>query len=108
MPKQVMIRDDIYERLIALKGNRSFSQVIEDLLTRTGLRRDPILEALETQNRLLSELLNEVRQLNRKLSGMRLEARETIREVKVSSGNEANLPSYLKDNPWVSILAERR
>jgi len=107
MPKQVMIRDDIYERLIALKGNRSFSQVIEDLLTRTGLRRDPILEALETQNRLLSELLNEVRQLNRKLSGLKLEAREAIREVKVSADN-TSLPSYLRDNPWLEILSDRR
>ena len=103
-----MLRDDLYERLAQLKGDKSFSQIIEELLERSGRKKDPVLEALETQNRLLSELLDEVRQLNRKLSGIKLEAKETIREVKVSSHDQANLPSYLRDNPWLEILAEKK
>jgi predicted CopG family antitoxin len=58
MPKQVMLRDDLYERLAQLKGDKSFSQIIEELLERSGRIKDPVLEALETQNRLLSELLD--------------------------------------------------
>jgi predicted CopG family antitoxin len=111
MPKQVMIRDDLYERLVALKGNRSFSQLLDDLLTKTGLRKDPILEALETQNRLLEELLNEVRQLNRKLSGLDLEIKDAgVKGVKHVTGvtRDKKMPSYLEDNPWVEILAEKR
>ena len=32
VPKQIMIKDEIYERLLRIKGNRSFSEVIEYLL----------------------------------------------------------------------------
>ncbi|MEM0488765.1 MAG: antitoxin VapB family protein, partial [Candidatus Bathyarchaeia archaeon] len=66
MAKQIAIRDDLYQALDSIRGNKSFSQIIEELLREKGVRKDPILEALEAQNRLLAELLNEVRALNRK------------------------------------------
>ena len=88
-----------------LKGEKSFSQIIEELLEKSGHKKDPILEALETQNRLLSELLNEVRQLNRRLSGLSV---TPVTNVKPPELQNHNLPSYLKDNPWLEILSERR
>ena len=110
MARQIAIRDDLYNALNQLKGSRSFSEVIQELLEKSGHRRDPILEALEAQNRLLSELLNEVRLLNRRLSSLRLEVKEArVREVKAVTGvtGDKKLPSYLRDNPWVEILSER-
>ena len=96
MARQIMLRDYLYERLSELKGSRSFSQIIQELL--------------ENQNRLLSELLNEVRSLNRRLSSLRLEVKEAqIREVKAVTGiTDKKLPSFIQDNPWVEILSERR
>jgi len=111
MARQIMIRDDLYQVLNQLKGSRSFSEVIQDLLEKAGHRKDPILEALENQNRLLRELLNEVKQLNRRLSGMRIEVKEAkVTEVKAVTGvtGDKKLPSYLKDNPWIEILSVRR
>ena len=101
----------MYNALNQLKGSRSFSEVIQELLEKSGHKRDPILEALEAQNRLLSELLNEVRLLNRRLSGLKIEVKEArVREVKAVTGvtGDKKLPSYLRDNPWVEILSERR
>jgi len=110
MARQIMIRDDLYQVLNQLKGSRSFSEVIQDLLEKAGHRKDPILEALEAQNQLLSELLNEVRLLNRRLSGLRIEVKEAkVTEVKAVTGvtGDKKLPSYLRDNPWVEILEKR-
>ena len=110
MARQIAIRDDLYNALNQLKGSRSFSEVIQELLEKSGHRRDPILEALEAQNRLLSELLNEVRLLNRRLSGLKIEVKEArVREVKAVTGvtSEKKLPSYLRDNPWVEILMKK-
>ncbi|MEM0488653.1 MAG: antitoxin VapB family protein [Candidatus Bathyarchaeia archaeon] len=109
MAKQIAIRDDLYQALDSIRGNKSFSQIIEELLREKGVRKDPILEALEAQNRLLAELLNEVRALNRKLSALRIEAKETVREVRAVTGvTGEKLPSYLQDNPWLEILAEKK
>jgi len=111
MPRQIVLRDDLYETLSELKGSKSFSQIIQELLERSGHKKDPVIELLENQNRLLSELLNEVRSLNRRLSSLRLEVKEArVREVKAVTGvtGDKKLPSYLQDNPWVEILAERK
>jgi len=110
MARQIMIRDDLYQVLNQLKGSRSFSEVIQELLVKSGHRRDPILEALEAQNKLLSELLNEVRLLNHRLSSLRLEVKEArVREVKAVTGvtGDKKLPSYLQDNPWIELLSKR-
>ena len=110
MARQIMIRDDLYNILSELKGSRSFSEVIQDLLEKAGHKKDPILEALENQNRLLMELLNEVRVLNRRLSGLRIEVKEArVREVKAVTGvtSDKKLPSYLENNPWIEILKGR-
>jgi len=110
MARQIMIRDDLYRVLNELKGSRSFSQIIEDLLEKSGHKREPVLELLEAQNKLLSELLNEVRSLNKRLSSLRLEVKEArVREVKAVTGvTDRKLPSFIQGNPWVEILSERR
>ena len=110
MARQIAIRDDLYNALNQLKGSRSFSEVIQELLEKSGHKKDPVIELLESQNRLLSELLNEVRLLNRRLSGLKIEVKEArVREVKAVTGvtSEKKLPSYLQNNPWVEILSER-
>ena len=109
MPRQIVLRDELYYRLSELKGSKSFSQIIEELLEKSGHRKDLILEALEAQNRLLSELLNEVRSLNRRLSSLRLEVKEAkVRKVKAVTGvTDKKLPGYLQDNPWFEILCQK-
>ena len=110
MAKQIMIRDDLYRVLNELKGSRSFSEIIQELLEKSGHKREPVLELLEAQNKLLSELLNEVRSLNKRLSSLRLEVKEArVREVKAVTGvTDRKLPSFIQGNPWVEILSERR
>ncbi|MEM2163998.1 MAG: antitoxin VapB family protein [Candidatus Bathyarchaeia archaeon] len=109
MAKQIAIRDDLYQALDSIRGNKSFSQIIEELLREKGVRKDPILEALEAQNKILAELLAEIKALNRKLSALRIEAKETVREVRAVTGvTGEKLPSYLQDNPWLEILAEKK
>jgi len=110
MPRQIVLRDDLYEKLSELKGSKSFSQIIQELLEKSGHKKDPVIELLENQNQLLSELLNEVRLLNRRLSSLKLEVKEAkVTEVKAVTGvTDQKLPSYLRDNPWVEILSGRR
>jgi len=110
MPRQIVLRDDLYEALSELKGSKSFSQIIQELLEKSGHKKDPVIELLENQNRLLSELLNEVKLLNRRLSSLKIEVKEArVREVKAVTPvtSDKKLPSYLRDNPWIEILSER-
>ena len=110
MPRQIVLRDDLYETLSELKGSKSFSQIIQELLEKSGHKKDPVIELLENQNRLLSELLNEVKLLNRRLSSLKIEVKEArVREVKAVTPvtGDKKLPSYLRDNPWVEILEKR-
>jgi len=36
MPKTISLADDVYEKLASMKGKRSFSEVIRDLIERKG------------------------------------------------------------------------
>ena len=36
MPKTISISDDVYEKLVRIKGRRSFSEVIRDLIEKKG------------------------------------------------------------------------
>ena len=36
MPKTITISDDVYEKLVRIKGERSFSEVIRNLLEKKG------------------------------------------------------------------------
>ncbi|MEM2189249.1 MAG: C2H2-type zinc finger protein [Nitrososphaerota archaeon] len=72
---------------------------------------------------LLRELLEEARKINQNLeevrsllNGLRVAEFtrvETVRRAEMASGSRAeeesrkNLPSFLKDNPWVDILSRR-
>jgi len=89
MARQIMLRDYLYERLSELKGSRSFSQIIQE-------------PAARESKPLLSELLNEVGSLNRRLSSLRLEVKA------VTCVTDKKLPSFIQGNPWVEILSERR
>ncbi len=37
--KTITISDDVYRKLVAIKGNRTFSQIIDELITRDISRR---------------------------------------------------------------------
>ena len=55
--------------------------------------------------------MNEVKLLNRRLSGLKLEVKEAkVREVKavINVTGDKDLPSYIRDNPWIKISAERK
>lgn len=112
MPRQIVLRDELYQRLWELKGDHSFSWVIEKLLEGKPIEAkvsvSELLQVLRRQNQVLEEILGELRALNKRLSTMKLE----VRSVKVGSDVTGvtcseNLPSYLRDNPWVGILQKR-
>ena len=134
MVKQIGVKDELYRKLAYLKGNRSFSWVIERLLDERGLT-----ELLE-QHRLgypvtdqilgkLDEICERLRRIEEKLEEIQLkhtsrpsrEVKEMERakaesdrvEVPVKvpvhqAEDESKLPSFLRGNPWVRILSQRR
>ena len=53
MARQIAIKDDLYERLSRIKGKRSFSEVIELLLDKSGYEQADLLQVLQSQNCLL-------------------------------------------------------
>ena len=112
MPKQIVLRDKLYHRLWELKGDRSFSWIIERLLEgrpiEAKVSASELLQVLQKQNQVLEEMLRELKALNRRLSSLRLEVKEAnVREVKAVTDGK-RLPSYLENNPWVEILSEMR
>ena len=108
MARQIAIKDDLYERLSRIKGKRSFSEVIELLLDKSGYEHADLLQVLQSQNELLKQILREVRMLNSRLSSLRVEVKEA-REVRsvTAMTEDKKLPSYLRGNPWVKILEKR-
>ena len=110
MARQIAIKDDLYERLSRIKGKRSFSEIIELLLDKSGYEQADLLQVLQSQNELLKQILREVRMLNSRLSSLRVEVKEA-REVRsvtaITSREDDKLPSFIRDNPWVEILEKR-
>jgi len=49
MTKTISISDDVYEALVRIKGNRSFSEVIRDLIRKKG-NLDVLLIAFGTRS----------------------------------------------------------
>ena len=108
MVKQIMVRDDVYERLLRIKHDNSFSQLLSKLLdSYDGSNDDSPLALIKKQNELLAEILRELRTLNSKL-GIATPAAPTTPIHDVTPVTDENLPSYLRDNPWVSILAAKK
>jgi hypothetical protein len=76
-----------------------------------------LVEALNRQNELLEEILSELKSMHRLLEGLSFTETKiekvTARTVTPShkktgeKKEESNLPSYLRDNPWVEILSKR-
>jgi len=52
MVKTITIRDDVYEKLVALKGDESFSELIERLIEGKGIE---ILKKIREKVELTSE-----------------------------------------------------
>jgi len=131
MVKQIGVKDELYRKLAYLKGDKSFSWVIERLLDERGLTElleqhrlgypvtDQILEKLDEiceRLRRIEERLEEIqlRQTSRGVERVeRVEAERVRVEAPVKATihqarDESKLPSFLKDNPWVKILSGRR
>ena len=106
MARQIAIKDDLYERLSRIKGKRSFSEVIELLLDKSGYEQADLLQVLQDQNKALKEILKELKALNRRLSSLRIEVKEARHVTAVTSKDE-KLPSFIQGNPWVEILQKR-
>ena len=102
-----MVKDSVYQRLKRLKGeNRSFSEVIELLLDKSGYEHADLLQVLQSQNELLKQILREIRMLNSRLSSLKVEVKEARHVTAVTSKDE-KLPSFIQGNPWVEILQKR-
>jgi len=76
--KTIMIRDDVYKKLVEIKGNKSFSEIIEELIEESLILRRRKLEKYfgilngEEAEEMMKEI-KEVRKItdesiNRKLS----------------------------------------
>lgn len=71
--KTIMIRDDVYRKLNEIKGNKSFSDIIEELIEESlSLRR----KKLEKYFGILSE--EEAKELEREIKEMRKKSDEGI------------------------------
>jgi len=71
--KTIMIRDDVYRKLNEIKGNKSFSDIIEKLIEESlSLRK----KKLEKYFGILSE--EEAKELERKIKEMRKMNNESI------------------------------
>ena len=131
MVKQIGVKDELYKKLAFLKGNHSFSWVIEKLLDERGLTElleqhrlgypvtDRILGKLEEIERILSRIEEKLDGLELKQTSRRVERVERAKpesdRVEVparvpvhQTEDESKLPSFLQDNPWVRILSQRR
>jgi len=71
--KTIVIRDDVYRKLNEIKGNKSFSDIIEELIEESlSLRR----KKLEKYFGILSE--EEAKELEREIKEMRNKSDESI------------------------------
>ncbi|AGJ61886.1 MULTISPECIES: antitoxin VapB family protein [Sulfolobaceae] len=71
--KTIMIRDEVYRKLVEIKGDKSFSDVIEELIEESlSLRR----KKLEKYFGILSE--EEAEELEREIKEMRKRSDESI------------------------------
>jgi len=71
--KKIMIRDDVYRKLNEIKGNKSFSDIIEKLIEESlSLRR----KKLEKYFGILNE--KEAKELEREIKEMRKKTVESI------------------------------
>ena len=62
MTKTISISDDIYELLVKIKGKRSFSEVIRDLIKREG-NYDVLLIGFRTRDeKEIEELKREIKE----------------------------------------------
>jgi predicted CopG family antitoxin len=71
--KTIMIRDDVYRKLNEIKGNKSFSDIIEELIEESLSLRN---KKLEKYFGILSE--EEVKELEREIKEMRKRSDESI------------------------------
>ena len=87
----------------------TLSGAIDNLLEKEELRNEikEIKELLREQNRLLGEILQEIRKLKVvSVEGGREVKEEVYKEVVEEVGGE--MPSFVQDNPWVEVLVNRR
>ncbi|MEM0373181.1 MAG: antitoxin VapB family protein [Sulfolobaceae archaeon] len=69
MPKVITISDDVYEKLSKIKGNKSFSQVINELIEYYNKNRKGRVEALDLIFGILSE--EEAKELEKEVEEFR-------------------------------------
>jgi len=98
----VKVRRDVKDALAVYVKSRglSLSDAIADLLDKAHLNKklERITCMLENQDRLLIEILDTLQRGS-------LTSKPNSAPIKEFS--EEELPSYMKNNPWLSILAMR-
>jgi hypothetical protein len=65
--------------------------------------KDPLLKEMEFLRNEVEFLRNEIFDIKNFLKSSRI----TFEEKKITIEKEENLPSFLKDNPWVRILSKK-
>ena len=84
----------------------TLSGAIDSLLEREELRKEikEIKDLLREQNRLLGEILQEIR----KLKVVSVEGGREVKEEVYKGVVEEEVPSFVRDNPWVEVLINRK
>ena len=129
MVKQIGVKDELYKKLAYLKGNKSFSWVIERLLDERGLTElleqhrlgypvtDKILQKLDEICERLKRIEERLEEIQLKQTSRPVERVERAKPERVEAlirvpvhqvhqaRSESKLPSFLRGNPWVRILS---
>jgi len=97
IPREVKNKLDEYAKAKSLSLAAAIERLLDEAEIREELRE--IKELLREQNELLKMILKEIRKRNTIIVK---EKRELyIRE-------EEELPSFLKDNPWLAVLSRKK
>lgn len=108
----ITISRDIFEKLreIARKNGLSYSEVIKKLLENNSTSE--VYDLLKRQVELLEQIYCVLCEINSKVSSKEGEEgkRITILTLPIKKDvvqSEVNLPDFIKDNPWLTVLGLR-
>ncbi|MEM2175327.1 MAG: hypothetical protein QXI58_06875 [Candidatus Micrarchaeia archaeon] len=99
MTTTIKIKKETLKLLKEKKGNKSYSSFINDIL-----KEKEINERLIKIEDLIHHLIYKIEEIEKRLTIEKYEPKIILKE---KTSNKIELPSFLKNNPWVEILNKR-
>ena len=111
----ISVNKEVYEYLRKLKEEfgLNYSDIIMILIKLLNSNEIPSLleqqnKLLEKQNKLLEDMCNLLKELKSlMLSKTVLERTQQTQQESVEISKEVYLPSFVRNNPWLEVLAKR-